>query len=156
MRVAVADDLKVEVVGDPSPGEHRVQLLSGLLPGGEAVHRVGRYALGGVDRGRVAETGGGLDVVGGQPDTEPAVVMSNLQVAVSADSGDGPAVAVFDPVRGGETQSPVVPAGDDHISDTGPVSVCQRHLGCRTGVIEPIRAGTSVQFGRPGRGWVRA
>jgi hypothetical protein len=51
--------------------------------------------LGGVDRGRVAKTGGGLDVVGGQPDIEPAAVLSDFEVAVSADSGDGPAVAVF-------------------------------------------------------------
>ena len=33
VRVAVADDLKVEVVGGPSAGEHGVQLLPGLLPG---------------------------------------------------------------------------------------------------------------------------
>ena len=33
MRVAVADDLEVEVVGAPAAGEHRVQLLPGLLPG---------------------------------------------------------------------------------------------------------------------------
>jgi hypothetical protein len=28
VRVAVADDLQVEVVGDPSAGEHRVELLA--------------------------------------------------------------------------------------------------------------------------------
>jgi hypothetical protein len=31
--VAVANDLQVEVVGVPAAGEHRVQLLPGLLPG---------------------------------------------------------------------------------------------------------------------------
>ena len=64
-----------------------------------------------------------------------------------ADLGDGPAVAVFDPVGGGEPEPAVVRAGDDHISDTGPVPVGQRHLGCRRRVIEPMRAGTGVQFG---------
>ena len=38
-------------------------------------------------------------------------------------------------------------AGDDHISDTGPVPVGQRHLGCCRRVIETMRAGTAVQFG---------
>jgi hypothetical protein len=59
----------------------------------------------------------------------------------------------FDPVGGGEAESAVVAAGDDHVSDTGPVAVGQRHLGCHRGVIEPMRAGTSVQFGDqvPGR-----
>ena len=33
VRVAVADDLEVEVVGVPAAGEHRVQLLAGFLPG---------------------------------------------------------------------------------------------------------------------------
>ena len=57
MRVAVADHLKVEVVGGPSAGEHGVQLLPGFLPGSQTVHRVGGDALGGVDGGGVAETG---------------------------------------------------------------------------------------------------
>jgi hypothetical protein len=39
--VAVADDLEVEVVGVPAAGEHGVQLLSGLLPGQQAMHGVG-------------------------------------------------------------------------------------------------------------------
>ena len=30
VRVAVADDLQVEVVGVPAAGEHRVELLAGL------------------------------------------------------------------------------------------------------------------------------
>ena len=125
VRVAVADDLQVEVVGDPAAGEHGVQLLAGLLPGGQAVHGVGGDALGGVDGGGITEAGRGLDVAGGKSDGEPAAVMSDCQVAVSADSGDGPAVAVFDPVGGGQAESAVVGAGDDHISDTGPVPVGQ-------------------------------
>ena len=68
VRVAVADDLEVEVVGVPAAGEHGVQLLPRLLPGQQAVHGVGGDALGGVDGGGIAETGRGRDVVGGEPD----------------------------------------------------------------------------------------
>ena len=57
VRVAVADDLKVEVVGMPAAGQHRVQLLPGLLPGHQAVHRVGGDALRGVNSGGVTESG---------------------------------------------------------------------------------------------------
>ena len=128
--VAVADDLQVEVVGGPSSGEHGVQLLAGLLPGEQAVHGVGGDALGGVDGGGVAETGRRADIVGGQPDRAVAAVMPHSQVTLSADMGDGPAVAVLDPVGGGEAESAVVAAGDDHISDAGLVSVGQPHLGC--------------------------
>ena len=45
MGVAVADDLKVEMVGVPAAAEHRVQLLPRLLPGQQAVHGVGGDAL---------------------------------------------------------------------------------------------------------------
>ena len=57
VRVAVADDLQVEVIRDPAAGEHRVQLLPGFLSGDQAVHGVGGDALGGVNGGGVAETG---------------------------------------------------------------------------------------------------
>jgi hypothetical protein len=63
VRVAVADDLKVEMVSGSSAGEHGVQLLSGLLPGDQAVHGVGGDALGGMDGGGIAETGGGAHIV---------------------------------------------------------------------------------------------
>ena len=128
MRVAVADDLEVEVVGLPAAGEHGVQLLPGFLPGHQAVHGVGGDALGSMDGGGVAETGRGVDVVGGQPDGEVAAGVPHGQVAVFADAGDGPAVAVLDPVGGGESESAVVAAGDDHISDTGLIAVGQTHL----------------------------
>ena len=45
VRVAVADDLDVDVVGQASAGEHRVQLLAGLGPGRQAVHGVDGDAL---------------------------------------------------------------------------------------------------------------
>ena len=85
MRVAVAYDLQVEMVGSAPAGEHRVQLLPGLLSGGEAVHGVGGDTLGGVDGGGVAETGRLADIVGGEPDGEVAAVMSDREVAVPAD-----------------------------------------------------------------------
>jgi hypothetical protein len=66
------------------------------------MHGVGRDALGGVDSARVAETGRLATVVGGQPDREP---VSDSQLTVPTDVGDGPAVAVFDPVGGGEAES---------------------------------------------------
>ena len=81
MRVAVADDLEVEVVGVPAAGEHGVQLLPGLLPGQQAVHGVGGDALGGVDGGGIAETGRARDIVSGQPDGELAAVVPDGQVA---------------------------------------------------------------------------
>ena len=55
MRVAVADDLQVEVVRVPAAGEHGVQLLPGLLPGDQSMHGVGGDALGGMDGGGVAQ-----------------------------------------------------------------------------------------------------
>jgi hypothetical protein len=113
----------------------------------EAVHGGGGDALGSVDSGGVAEARGGTDVVEGQPDGEVAAGVPDRYVAVFADLGDGPAVAVLDPVGSGDAQPAVVGPGDDHVSDTGLVSVGQRHLGCCSGVIEPMRAGTAVEFG---------
>jgi hypothetical protein len=147
VRVAVADDLKVEVVGGATAGEHGVQLLAGFLPGGEAVHGVGGDALGGMDGGGVAETGRLADVVGGESDREVAAVVPDRQLTVPTDMGDGPTVPVFDPVGDGQPDPSVVAAGDDHISDTGRVPVGQRHLGYCRGVIETMRAGPAVELG---------
>ena len=133
MGVAVADDLEVEVVGVPAAGEHGVQLLPGLLPGQQAVHGVGGDALGGMDGGGVAETGRGAHIVNRQPDGQLAAVVPDREVTAPADAGDGPPVAVLDPVGGGESESAVVAAGDDHISDTGLVAVGQTHLRRRRG-----------------------
>jgi len=93
VRVAVANNLQVKMVGRSPAGEHRVRPLPGLLSGGQAVHRVGGDALGAVDGGGVAETGRGLDVVGGEPCGEVAAVVSNGQVAAATYSSDGPAVS---------------------------------------------------------------
>ena len=146
MRVAVADDLEVEVVGVPAAGEHGVQLLPGLAAGGEAVHGVGGDALGGVDGGGVAEIGRACDVVGWQPDGQLAAVCRTVRSPRRPMCGDGPPVAVLDPVGRGESQPAVVAAGDDHIPDAGLVPVGQTHLGCRAvGVIKTMRPGRLVE-----------
>ena len=144
MGVAVADDLEVEVVGVPAAGEHGVELLPGLLPGQQAVHGVGGDALGGMDGGGVAETGRGAYVVERQPDGQLAAGVPDGEVTAPADAGDGPAVAVLDPVGRGESEAAVVAAGDDHVSDTGPVAVGQRHLRV------PARARRGDGLGRGG------
>ncbi len=73
--------------------------------------------------------------------------MPHGQVAVFADVGDGPAVAVLDPVGGGEPESAVVAAGDDHVSDTGLVPVGQAHLASAAVLLEAMITGLSVEFG---------
>src|SRR5829696_1958728 len=100
-----------------------------------------------MDGGGVAETGRLMYVIAGQPDRQVAAGVSHGQVTLFGDVGYGPAVAVFDPVGGGEAEPAVVAAGDDHISDAGPVSVGQRHLGYCRRVIETMGAGPGVQFG---------
>jgi hypothetical protein len=82
----------------------------------------------GVDGGGIPETGRGPHIVNRQPDGEVAAVVPDREVTAPPDAGDGPPVAVFDPVRCGESESAVVAAGDDHISDTGLVPVGQTHL----------------------------
>ena len=118
------------------------------------MHGVGRDALGGVDRAGIAETRGVVDVAGGQPDGEPAAVMSDRKVTARADAGDGPAVAVFDPVGGGEAESPVVAAGDNHIPSAGLVPVRQPDHRIRHVAVEAVVSGSPVQLGHliAGRG----
>ena len=96
--VAVADDLEVEVVGMSAAGEHRVQLLPGLLPGQQAVHGVGGHALGAVDGAGVAEAGRRRDVVRGELAVELAAAAPDGEPTAAVDVGNGPAIAVLDPV----------------------------------------------------------
>jgi hypothetical protein len=108
------------------------------------VHGGGGDALGGMDGGGIAESGRGLNVADAESDGEVAAGVPDREVTAPADSGDGPAVAVFDPVGCSESESAVVAAGHDHISDAGPISVGQGHLGCRSGVIKTMRPGAAV------------
>jgi hypothetical protein len=103
--------------------------------------------LGGVDGGGVAEAGRGANVVGGESDDQPAAVVPHVQVAVPADMNDGPAVAVLDPVGGGQAETSVVGAGDDHVADTGPVLVRQLDLSPRRGIAETMITGPAVEVG---------
>jgi hypothetical protein len=68
-------------------------------------------ALGAVDGGGVAEAGRGLNVVGAEPDGEPAAVMADGQFAMSTDMGDGPTVTVLDPVGGRKAELSAIGAG---------------------------------------------
>ena len=52
----------------------------------------------------------------------------DVEVAVPADLGDGPAVAVLDPVGARIGEAAVVAAGDDHVADRCPVAVGQLDL----------------------------
>ena len=78
--------------------------------------------------------------------------MSRLRLCRTVSSpccrlGDGPAVAVLDPVGGGEAEPSVVAAGDDHISDARLVPVGQGHFRCGRGVVQAMGAGASVEVG---------
>ena len=128
VRVAVPDGLQVEVVRGPAAGQHGVELLPGLLTGGEAVHGVDGESLRGVHGGGVAELGGGLYVSGGESDAVPVAQVLDVKIAAGGDREHGPAVTVFDPVGRCQSQLPVVAAGDDQFTDTGPIPVSQRHI----------------------------
>jgi hypothetical protein len=57
VRVAVSDDVQVDVVGDAAAGQHGVQLLPGLLGSSQAMHGVGCDPLRDVHGGGVAPFG---------------------------------------------------------------------------------------------------
>ena len=86
-------------------------------------------------------------MVNWQPDGQLAAVVPHGQVVVFADVGDGPAVAVLDPVGGGGSESPVVGPGDDHISDTGLVPIRPAHLPSDRVTVEATIGGAAVEFG---------
>ena len=108
---------------------------------------VGGDALGGVDRGGVAEFDELGDVVGGQ--REPVVVaqVPDVDRAVAVNGGDLPAVAVADPggVAAGEVT--VVPSGDHRVPDTGLVAVTEVDLASGPVPVEPGGAGGGVEGG---------
>jgi hypothetical protein len=64
---------------------------------------------------------------------------------VSADVGDGPAVAVLHPVGGADAEPAVVAAGDDDIPDTGLIPISQRNCGPDLRSLEAACAGTVVE-----------
>jgi hypothetical protein len=78
--VAVADHLEVKVVGVAAAGERGVQLLTGFLPGQQAVHRVGGDTLGSMDGGGIAQTGRLTHILTRQSDGQEAAGVSHGQV----------------------------------------------------------------------------
>ena len=72
-----------------------------------------------------------------RPDGEPSAAV---------DVGDGPAVAVLDPVSGRERDASIVRAGGDHIADTGLVSVPQTHLWPGCGTVQTMITGSAVEL----------
>ena len=71
------------------------------------------------------------------PDGEPTAAV---------DVSDRPAVAVFDPVGGGESEASIVAAGDDHVAGTCPVSVAQTHFLPGRGTVATMITGSPVQL----------
>src|SRR5699024_3823361 len=119
---------QVDVVGVPSAGHHRVELLARLLAGGQAVGDVDRHPLGGVHGGGVPELDVGRDVVGRQGDLAAGAGVLQDQGAGVGGVEHGPPVTVLDPVGRCGLQAPVVAAGDDGVPDRGVVAVGQGDL----------------------------
>src|SRR5829696_5291316 len=99
--VSVAAHRQVEVVRGASAADHGVELFAGHQLVNEAVGGVGGDALGGVDSGGVAELDRLPHVTGGQGDRLPRAAMNCPRAAIGGEGGDGPAVAVADPVAAG-------------------------------------------------------
>jgi hypothetical protein len=95
VRVALADQLQVDVVAAPCPCAHGVELLPRFVAGDQAVHGVGGDPLGGMNRGGVAEFDPIPYVAGRELDGAAGTATLHQQPAVSMSSEDGPAVAVF-------------------------------------------------------------
>jgi hypothetical protein len=83
VRVAVSDDLQVEVVGDAAPGHHRVQLLPGLLAGDQTMYGVGGESLRAVHGGGVAQLNRLRNVAGRQPDGAAVPMVPDRQVTAA-------------------------------------------------------------------------
>src|SRR5512133_2832076 len=123
VRVAVPNSLHVEVVGDLAAGQHGVQVLPGLVSGGEAVHGVYRDSLRGVHGGGVTQLRRGLYVGGWQSHSVSVATMLDVKITTGVDGDYGPAVAVFDPVGRCQPELAVVAAGNDQLADAGPVPI---------------------------------
>src|SRR5215211_4677756 len=100
-----------------------------------------------MDGGGVAETGRGAHIVNWQPGGEVAAFVPDCEVTAPADAGDGPPIAVLNPIGRGESEPAVVPAGDDHISGTGLIAVRQPHHRIRHIPVEAVVSGATVEFG---------
>ena len=100
-----------------------------------------------MDGAGIAETGRGAHIVNRQSDSQLTAVVPDREVTAPADAGDGPPVAVLDPVGRSESESAVVGPGDDHVSDTGLIAVGQPHHRMRHIPVEAVVSGAPVEFG---------
>jgi hypothetical protein len=100
-----------------------------------------------MDGGGVTETGRLMYLIAGQSDGQVAAGGPHRRVTAPPDTGDGPPVAILNPVGCGESEAAVVGPGDDHISDTGLIPISQTHLRRRRGLVEAIITGATVEFG---------
>ncbi len=96
VRVAVAGDDQVQVVGTPAAGQRDVQQLTVFGAGGHGVGDVGGDALGAVHGGRVAEADVLADVGRRQMHGPAGAQVDHVQAAVGPDRDHLPAVAVLD------------------------------------------------------------
>src|SRR5512133_3899095 len=99
-----------------------------------------------MDGGGIAETGRGSHIVTRQPNSQPAAVVPDGEPTDAVHVSDGPAVAVFDPVGGRESEPSVVRTGDDHVADSGPVSVPQTHFLPSRRTVEAVITGSAVEL----------
>jgi hypothetical protein len=106
-----------------------------------------------VDRSGVAKTGRGSHIITRQPNGQLAADVPHCEVTVLSDAGDGPAISVFNPVRGAESATPIIGAGDDHVADTRPVSVPQTHFSPGRSTVATLIAGSAVELGDKLAGW---
>ena len=93
-----------------------------------------------------------LDVADRQGAAAAGVDVLHAQRPVVMHDGEGPAVAVFHPVGGGDGQSPVVAAGEHRVAGGADRAVGQPHLqavpACAVGLLgEAVVAGSGVQCG---------
>ena len=134
----------VDVVLGSAAGEHRVQQLSVLGARDDAVHDIGRAALGGMNGGGVAQLRMGGDVFRRQPDPKVRLEVSDVEAAVPCDAGESPAVAVLDPVGVAGAEATVVVASQDGVAGGGSISVGQLNHAARAvrlgGAIPPAEA----------------
>ena len=99
-----------------------------------------------MDGGGVTESGCGRDVIRGELALELAAAVPGGEPTVAVDVGDGPAVAVLDPIGGRESEPSIVRTGDDHVADTRPVSVPQTHLWPGRGTVETMITGSVIEL----------
>src|SRR3954447_9632887 len=145
VRVPVPHYRQVDVVSAAAAGQHRVQLLPALLTGHHAMHGVGSNTLRGVHGRGVTQFGSGGHVVGGQGDGAAAPYLPHSHTTSPAQVENGPPVAVFHPVGCSETQSAIIPTGDDQVTDAGRVTVGELDLLAGSAAGETVVAGALVE-----------